>query len=182
MIEAIGLLELASIARGIVCTDAMVKAAPVRIVASQTVCAGKYLVLVTGSVADVKAAMEAGREAGEGGLIDELTIPNPHQGIFPALAGTVQVDKPDALGVIETFSAAATIVAADLAAKAADVTLTEVRLANGLGGKAYVVLTGDVASVNEAVREAESGLEGQALIVETCVIPGPHPDLRECLR
>ena len=53
----------------------------------------------------------------------------------------------------------------------------EVRLGRGLGGKSFVILTGDVAAVNASVRaaEAEQGTEG--LIAKTVVIPSPHPDL-----
>ena len=56
-----------------------------------------------------------------------------------------------ALGVIETFSASSIIDVADAAAKCADVTLFRIHLAMALGGKGFVLLTGDIASVEAAV-------------------------------
>lgn len=179
MNDAIGMLELTTIARGLLATDAMVKAAPVKVLASQTICAGKYMILVAGDVADVKAALQVGREAAGTVLIDELTLPNPHEGIFPALAGTVESADPEAVGVVETFTVAASVVAADMAAKSGDVVLKEIRIANGLGGKSFVVFLGDVASVQEGLRAATAGLEGQGLIVDACIITGPHPEFTE---
>jgi len=179
MNQAMGMLELTAITRGLMATDAMVKAAPVRILASQTICAGKYMVLVAGDVADVKAALQAGRETAGTALLDELTLPNPHEGIFPALAGTVESGDPEAVGVVEAFTVAASVTAADRAAKSGDVLLKEIRIANGLGGKSFVVFLGDVASVQEGLRAAEAELEGKGLIVETCIITGPHPEFTE---
>ena len=46
------------------------------------------------------------------------------------------------MGVMEFYTIAAAVVAADLAAKAADVHLMEVRLGLGIGGKSYVTLCG----------------------------------------
>ena len=48
--NSIGLLELTSIAKGIECTDLMLKAADVEILMSRTICSGKYLVLVRGEI------------------------------------------------------------------------------------------------------------------------------------
>ncbi len=55
------------------------------------------------------------------------------------------------MGIIETVTAAVCIVAADAAAKTADIQLLEIRLANGLGGKSFVLMEGDVADVEASV-------------------------------
>ena len=67
--------------------------------------------------------------------------------------------------------------AADAAAKAADIRLLEVRLGRGLGGKSFVLLTGEVAAVTAAVEAAEALEETQGLMGKSVVIPAPHPDL-----
>ena len=48
-LPAIALIELTSIARGVVASDAMAKTAPVKLLQSQTICPGKYLIVVGGA-------------------------------------------------------------------------------------------------------------------------------------
>ena len=82
---------------------------------------------------------------------------------------------------METFSLCAAIYAADAAVKASEVRLLEVRLGRGLGGKSFVLLTGDVASAQAAIKAAESIEETRGLMSKSVVIPAPHPDLRKTL-
>ena len=91
--------------------------------------------------------------------------------------GCTDTDSLRAVGVMETYSLCAAIYAADAAAKAADVRLLEVRLGRVLGGKSFVLLTGDVAAVKAAVEAAEGLDETQGLMGKSVVIPAPHPDL-----
>ena len=75
-----------------------------------------------------------------------------------------------AVGVLEFYSVASAITAADVAAKAANVTLMEVHIGYAIGGKGYVTLTGDVGAVKAAVEAASRSSE---LLVGTSVIPRP---------
>ena len=143
---AIGLIEYSSIAKGIGSADAMVKAAEVELVISRTICSGKYMNLVAGDVQAVKQSISAGEEYAEESVIDTFVIPNIHPDVFSAMAGSTQVVKLDALGIIESFSVASLIEGADAAAKTAEVQLIEIRLAMALGGKAFVTFTGPVTS------------------------------------
>jgi len=61
-------------------------------------------------------------------VVDQLLIPNIHPQLIPAINMTVQIDQPGAVGVLEYFSVASAIRAADIAAKAAQITLIEVRI------------------------------------------------------
>lgn len=90
----------------------------------------------------VNASVEAARTALSEQLIDSFVLGNPAEEIFPALYGGAPVENAKALGVLETFSAPSIIVAADAAAKAADVSLIEIRVARGMCGKSYMLLTG----------------------------------------
>ena len=45
-------------------------------------------------------------------LIDSFVLGNPHESIFPAIYGTTHLEKVHALGILETFDAAAIIQAA----------------------------------------------------------------------
>ncbi len=176
--EAVGLIEMNSIASGILVTDVVLDTAEVEIVLSRTICSGKYLVVFSGSVAAVQSAVDAGREAAEGGVIDFMVIANVHPAVFPAIAGAnTQVVDLDALGVVESFSVGSLIEAADAIAKAAAVDLLEIRLAMALGGKAFVTFTGDVSSVTEAAEVGASVIAAIGFLVNKVVIPAPHPQL-----
>ncbi|HEY3355841.1 MAG TPA: BMC domain-containing protein [Polyangia bacterium] len=177
---ALGILESQSIARGIVCADAMLKKAPVRLLASHPVSPGKHVVIVAGEVAEVDEAMSAGTAAAGHLLIDRLFLPYAHEQLAPLIRGERPPGDLDAVGVIETFTVVSAVLAADAAAKAADVHLLEMQLARGLGGKAFFTLTGELTAVQAAVAAAVAVIE-PALLVLTEIIPAPHEDLRRGL-
>ena len=91
-------------------------------------------------------------------------------------ATTTGITGP-AIGVIETFSVPAAIVAADMAAKSADVVIAEVRIAMGLGGKAFTLLSGDVAAVEAAVEAGAATVKTSGLLVRKVVIPAMDSQL-----
>jgi len=177
MNNAIGGVELSSMARGFDVTDTMLKAAPVRLLLARTICPGKYIVLVTGEVADVQAAVDTGAGRGGASLVDRFVIPNVHPELLPAVSGTAVAGKLEALGVVEAFSVSAMLEAADAAVKAASVRLIEVRLAMAMGGKAFVSMTGSVAAVDTAVAAAAAVVGRRGLLVEKVVIAQPRPEL-----
>ena len=151
---ALALLELASIAVGIEAGDAMVKRSPVEVVHAGTVHPGKYLVLVAGAVADVEEALRAGLEVGAPCLLDTVFLPNVHRQVVAALRGLRRAGTGDALGIVETATVAASIEAADAGVKGARVELLELHLADGLGGKGYLLFDGSVSDVEAAVAAA----------------------------
>ena len=175
--DAIGLIELSSIARGYIVSDAMVKKAPVRLLESRAVTPGKYLVLVSGGVAEVDEAMKAGLAQTGDKLLDSLFLPQMHEQILPLLLGVLPAPAfPDAMAVFETGSVASTIVSADAAAKAAHVWLLEMKVAVGIGGKGYFSMTGELAEVQAAVEAATSAIASQWLVGRE-IIARPHDDL-----
>jgi len=175
--NAIGLIELSSIAAGFEVADAMLKAAEVELLLSRSICSGKYMVLIGGDVAAVESSVGAGKIKGRGSVIDVFVIPNVHPTVFPAIAGTTQVDVLQALGIVESFSVASLIEAADAAVKTSRVQLMEIRLAMALGGKAFVTLTGDVAAVQAAVDAGAAIVAEKGLLVNKVVIPSPRKEL-----
>lgn len=174
---ALGLLELTSIGRGIVTGDAMVKRSPVDLLLAGTVHPGKYLLLVAGGVAEVEEAMAAGRTAAGAALCDALFLPDVHPAVVAAAAGERRDGDGDALGVVETTTVAALLGAADRGVKAAAVDLREVRLADGLGGKAYCLFAGAVADVEAAVDAAAAAMPDPALLVAAEVIASLHTEM-----
>ena len=177
-IEAIGLVELNSIAAGIRTCDEMIKVAPVVLIAAMTICPGKYISLVGGEVSAVDSSVKRGIEAGAEFVVDRLFIPHIHPQVFPAIMGTADIKVIRALGVIETFSVAASIIAGDGAAKAAKIQLTDLRLAQGLAGKSFVTMTGDVSDVTAAVEAGVRLIKESGMLVKDVVIPRPHGDLK----
>jgi microcompartment protein CcmL/EutN len=178
MKRAIGLLELKNITKGIQAADAMLKAANVEMVLAQAMCPGKYVVMVAGDVGAVQSAIRSGKSVGgTENVVDEFVLPNLHDSVFPALSGCTEVKELRALGVIESYSVASAIVAADTAAKAASIELLEVRLAKGMGGKAVVTLTGDVGAVNAAVRAGSNAIKASGFLVDQLVLAAPHKNL-----
>ncbi len=177
MKAAIGLVELSSIAKGIEISDAMLKRAEVKMIVNRTICPGKYMVLIGGDVDAVNASVETGVELAQDEIVDHFVIPNVHPSIFSAINGINAIEELDALGVIESFSVASIIECADAAVKAAPVSLITVYLAMAIGGKAYVMLTGDVGSVKAAVDAGVNVIKGKGLLVNKVVIPSPRKEI-----
>lgn len=177
MSKAIGMLEYMTVSAGMEATDLMLKTAEVDLIEAQTVCPGKYIALITGDLSAVKAAIEASKVKFEEKLIDTFVLGNPHEAIFPAIYGTANVENPSALGILETFSAASIIVAADVAAKTSAVDLIELRIARGMCGKSYMTLTGEVAAVTAAIEKAKAELEPKGTFLDCSVIARPSEKL-----
>ena len=174
MAKAIGMLEYMTVSTGMEATDLMLKTAEVDLIEAQTVCPGKYIALITGDLSAVKAAIDASKTKYDAKLIDTFVLGNPHESIFTALYGTTEIESPNALGVLETFSSSAAIVAADIAAKTSLVELVELRLSRGMCGKSYLLLTGEIAAVDAAIERAKQGVGEQGMFLDSAVIP--HPD------
>jgi len=175
--KSIGLIELSSIAAGFQVADTMLKAGNVRLLLSRSICSGKYMVLIGGEMAAVESAVAAGAEAANGCLIDQFVIANVHPDVFVALGRTQPVSPEGALGILEAFNVATLIQAADAAAKAAPVTLLEIRLAMALGGKAFVTMTGDVGSVESSLAAGRRVISEAGVLVNAVLISRPHPDV-----
>lgn len=174
---SVGLLETNSIARGIAAGDGMLKAAAVKLVMAQPVCAGKYMLIVSGDTAAVEAAVAAGVSAAAENGVDHAVLSNIDDAVLSAMATATAVERKEALGVIETFSLTAAILAADIAVKAANVELIEVRLGRGLGGKSFVLLTGTTSDVKASVSCVLGDGAVQGMVVSTAVIPSLHEDM-----
>lgn len=180
--NSIGLLELTSIARGVECTDLMLKAADVELLIGRTICSGKYIILVRGDVAACMAALRAGADAGRECVADSVVIPNLHGQVFPAISQAPEVGEVASLGLLEGFNVSTLIEAADAAVKSAEVSLLEIRMAMALGGKAFAVLTGSVAAVTAAVQAGRAVLGDKGLLAGFAVIPAPKQEIvRELL-
>lgn len=180
MTPAIGLLEFDSVAAGIVAADGMVKRAPIADLVAGSVQPGRYLVLVTGDVASVEESVVGGKEASGTALIAEVVLHDVHRGVVGALRGERIPGPVEALGIVETMSVAPLLAAADGGLKGAAVDLLEVNIADGLGGKAYLLFGGTVSDVEAAVSIAVGRMEERDL-VRAAVVPQLHEELGDNL-
>lgn len=176
MKKALGMVEFKTVATGITATDVMLKTAEVEVVQASPVCPGKYLATIAGELSSVRAAIDAAEAYNPSMLVDKFVLGNPHESVQPAISGALEVHNKAAIGILETFTAASAVVAADTAAKTALVELVEVRLAKGMCGKSYVILTGSVSSVTAAIERAKAGV-GAGIFLDCSIIAGPDERL-----
>ena len=180
-VNAIGMLEFNSIVKGIETCDAMLKAAAVRPLRCCSVCPGKYIAIIAGDIGSVNAAMDAGEKAGGEYVVDRLRIPKAHSQLIPAISGTAAVTRGDAVGGLEFFSAASAILAADEAAKAASISLIDVKIGYAIGGKGVVLFTGETGAVEQALNAAKNRVSGSGLLVCSALINRPSDELYQSL-
>lgn len=178
---SIGAVELNSVAAGVVAGDVMLKAANVELVVAQPTCPGKFIVIVAGDTSSVETAVAAGKSEGRDKVVDTLMIPSVDKEVIPAIMRTSAPEQRESVGVIETFSLASAVLAADYAVKSAAIDLIEVRLGRGLGGKAFVVVTGKVSDVATATEYARAQLAMDGMVLNITVVPSLHPDLYQAL-
>lgn len=175
--NAIGMIEYRSIAKGVEATDAMLKSGSVRLIQCITLCPGKHIAMVSGDVSAVNTAVETGKNYSPGTYISSFVIANVHEDVIPALVGTTTATMHDALGIIETADASNAILAGDAAAKAANIELLEIRLARGMGGKGIVYLCGELSAVRSSVEKGARIVAEAGMLIATSVIAAPSPGL-----
>ena len=173
MAKAIGMVEMTTVSSGFAAADEMAKAADVEIIQAEVTCPGKFVILISGEISAVRASVDVAETKYAEKVIDTFVLGNPHESIFPAIYGTVQPDRLDSLGVLETYDVAALIVAADDAAKTANVELLELRLAKGMCGKSYMTLTGTVSAVTASIDSAKVKAGDKGMFLDSTVIARP---------
>ncbi|MCA9545457.1 MAG: BMC domain-containing protein [Myxococcales bacterium] len=170
---ALGVLELCAVSRGLLALDAAVKKAPVHVVEAAAIMPGKYLLRLNGGVDEVAEALDAARRVAGDTVVDHVLLPFPHDQLVETLAGP-RTPSIDGLAVVETYSIAAAIRAADAALKATAVEALRLDRGMVLGGKAAFYFTGPLHDLEAAIERALSAA-GPGLLVGHEIIPNPHP-------
>jgi microcompartment protein CcmL/EutN len=180
---ALALVEVQSIARGILCADAAAKRAPIELLECGPASPGKYLLLFAGGVAEVQESAQAARAAAGDSLLDHLLLVQAHPALLPALragaAGLAEVSARRAghsAGLLELATAAAALRAADAACKAAEVELQLLHVARGIGGKAWFVVRGALADVEAAVLAGQQAA-GEGRVAGAEILAAPDASL-----
>jgi microcompartment protein CcmL/EutN len=188
---ALGVLEISSIARGVVAADAALKRSPALLLHSRPVSGGKHLVFFSGGVAEVEEAMIAGRAAAGALLLDQVELPMADPQLWPLVEsigqspwgasavlhhGWERDPAAESIAIVETRTVCAAIAAADAAVKVAEVTLCDVRLAQEISGKAFFTLVGTLVSIQAAADAARDAAHDRLVVVE--VIAQPVVEIR----
>jgi len=182
--NAIGVIELSSLFKGFEVQDTVLKMTRIEKILARTICSGKYLIIVRGEIADVEACIMQAEKTGGFAIVNALMIPRVDETVFPAIAGTTVLDSPEVDGmlVLETFSVASAVKAADYAVKEADITLLRIHAAMAIGGKGLVVMTGNIDALKSSLEPALAFLKEEGLLAGYSLITHPHEDvLRDLL-
>ncbi len=180
-LPALGFLELSSISRGLFLTDVVLKKAPVKMIASQPISSGKHILLFFGDAASVEESYHEALRESSGQVLKQILIHSVHPELVPFLDSIWERDDAmsgsisDSVGIVESATLAGAILSADRALKTADVTLARLRLGQGIGGKAYFVISGKQEAVEAALDAAQSTLKEHESLVRVDVIPRPEP-------
>jgi microcompartment protein CcmL/EutN len=173
---ALALVELESISRGFVAADRAVKRAAVRIALAEPTSPGKFLLLFQGGVAEVEESFQAVLEVGGPLVLDKLFLTQVADPLLDALEGRFASRRAESVGIVETQTVGAALLAADSALKRADVSLRRLHLARGIGGKGYFLITGSLNQTQAALEAAETAIAGP-LLIATELLENPHEDL-----
>ncbi len=177
MFKSIGVIELKSIPKGVEATDAALKSAGVEMVSAHPSCPGKYEIILTGSISNVTASVSHVLSKFGNYVIDSSIMGRIDEQVIKALFGTQTGERKGSLGLIETFSAATTIKAADIAVKTARVEIFDLRVSRGMGGKGVVMLTGEVGDVTAAVEAGSNYAKQTGQLSSEAIIAAPHEEL-----
>tara|TARA_Y100000590_G_scaffold470538_1_gene666156 strand:- start:7159 stop:7773 length:615 start_codon:yes stop_codon:yes gene_type:complete len=179
ILPALGFIEVSSIAMGLVLTDVAIKKAPVHIVTSQPVSSGKHVLLFFGDVASVEESLTAVKEKSGSSYLRDILIPYVHEDLVPYLTalwgGKNRGKILDSIALIESTTLAGAILSLDKALKTAEVSLVRLELGQGIGGKAFYLITGNQESVEAASESATEVLNelDSFCAVETIARPDP---------
>ena len=185
--NAVGIIELASIYKGYEVQDAVLKAANVEKLIARTICSGKYFMVIRGDAANVETAIGVANEVGGFSVVNATTIHNIDPRIFPAIAGCTVLtrgvsEKVGAMLIIETFSVVSAIKAADFAVKEAPLDIMRIHVAMAVGGKGFVVMTGEIGALEAAVRPAIEFCKAEGMLAGYTILRNPHEEvLKELL-
>lgn len=176
--DTLGIVESASIASGIAITDLMLKTADVELIQSSTICSGRYMIYIAGNCAAVSAAVSAA-EGSQRKIRGSYVLSNVSDELVSALKKRISISEVGSLGIVECRNVSSGLNSVDKVLKSSAVHLARLVTGQGINGKSYYVITGDVASVSDAVQIAESVLGTN--LIETVVLPQPHSSVIQSL-
>jgi microcompartment protein CcmL/EutN len=181
---ALAMLLLDEVPPGLSALDALAKEADVEVLQAGTISGGRYLILFGGEVGPVERSWRRALDTAGAHVVDEMLLPNAETRLAPAIGtGVIRWPAPgDTLGVLQAATPPALVRAVDAALKGALVDLVELRVGDGLGGKAIASLWGETHDVEAAISLARLSFEKAAAQgTSTAVIPRADAAVREAV-
>ena len=175
---ALSLVLLSEIPAGLKVLDALSKEAEVHVLRTGTIQCGHYLILFAGDVGPVERSLARALLLASPHVLDHVFLPHAEPRILPAVAEGVLAwpAAGDTLGVVQAGTPPALLAAVDAALKGARVELVELRVGDGLGGKAIASLWGETHDVEVALEHASGAfLRSGAAGTSTAMIPRADP-------
>lgn len=176
-IDCIGIIEYRSVAKGLATIDAMLKASSIELVYSAVLCPGKYVAMVAGDISSVQEADKVAHRCDREFLLSSSVLTDIDPQVFSAITATTKPGVIDTVGVLETMDVVSAVAAGDRIAKSAHVDLMEIRLARGMGGKAFIFINGELSNVEEAIRAGINAIAGSGTLLTWSVIPNASPEI-----
>jgi len=173
----VAVVEFKSIAKGMFVTDAMLKSAQVSLVLATTLCPGKYLTIVAGGTSAVEKAVDTADRLGGRDVFSSFVISAINSEIIDAISGKIEGQLNDSIGIIESLHMANIMNAADISLDSAEVRIVEFRLGKGCGVNSFYIITGELAAVEEAIKNAVLFLSENGSLIAFRVIANPDRDL-----
>ncbi|OQA23395.1 MAG: BMC domain protein [Actinobacteria bacterium ADurb.Bin346] len=173
----IAAVEFKSIAKGMIVTDEMLKAAQINLVLATTLCPGKYLTIVSGKTSAVEKSVEVADRLGGREVFSSFVISAINSEIIDAISGKPGAELEDSIGIIESLQMANLINAADISLDSAEVKIVEFRLGKGCGVNSFYIITGKLTAVEEAVKNSAEFLKDNGSLIAFRVIASPDREL-----
>ena len=164
--DAIGLLEVRGLSKGIAVLDTVAKASDIRLIdVKKDMGGGLVTITIAGGISAVMAAVEAGRADAETTqkYIASKVLASPHPQTAMYLDGTYKKRqrrkyRREAYGIIEVYGFVCAVAAADAALKAANVNLIGMERTKGDRGIELIVALKVTGSPDAARCAVEAGL------------------------
>ena len=168
------MLDIGDIPAGLRALDALAKEAEVEVGSAGTVQSGRFLILFGGEVAPVEMSYRRAVDLLGPAIEDSVLLPHAEERIVPSIM-QAQIRWPaagDTLGVVQTGFPPTMLRAVDASLKGAAVQLVELRVADGLSGRAIATLWGELFDVEAAIALAMDAVaQGNASCGSTSIIP-----------
>ena len=181
---ALAMLLLGEVPPGLRVLDALAKEAEVEVLQTGPIHCGRYLILFGGEVGPVERSWRRALDIAGSHVVDEVLLPHAEARLAQAVrTGVIRWPAPgDTLGILQAATPPVLVRAVDAALKGALVDLVELRVGDGLGGKAIASLWGETHDVEAAIDLARASFEkAGAQDFSTAVIPRADPAVREAL-
>lgn len=152
--EAILIVEFNSIPIGIKTLDIILKKSNVEIYRAGVACPGKYFFIVYGTNEDINYCSNQIDKNGKFEIISGVS-----KRVIEILGKNKTKNIDDAIGIVEFFTISEGVKALDMILKSSSVEAIKLRLGNGIAGKSYFIVSGDISSVTEAMLQIEKTIK-----------------------